>query len=69
MTPYNSFDTFSNKVKLASRSNAKDIRMPMTEAIELLADMNDLLLKNQSLLEQLRHSVQEQDVSFSGGNL
>lgn len=63
---------FADKVKTASRSKSKDIRLTIEDAVELSTVMLELLSKQNDLLLQIAEmskNIQSNQGPISGGKL
>lgn len=75
MTPLNTspIDLFAEKVKMATRSKSKDIRISLDDATELSAVMLQILSRQNQLLSQIAdmsNQLQNQGpTTMSGGKL
>lgn len=74
MNPINSTSIrlFADKVKTASRSKSKDIRLTIEDAVELSTVMLELLSKQNDLLLQIAEmskNIQNNQGPISGGKL
>lgn len=75
MTPLNNapINAFADKVKMASRSKSRDIRLSIEEATELSAVLLQVLSMQNQLLKQISDmskSLQSPEpISMSGGKI
>lgn len=75
MTPLNTapIESFADKVKLASRSRSRDLRISIEDATELSAVMLQLLSRQNQLLSQIAEMGSQlqnpSPVSLSGGKI
>lgn len=75
MTPLSNapIDAFAEKVKMATRSKSRDVRLSIEDATELSAVLVQLLSRQNQLLQQIAEmstSLQNQGpISMSGGKL
>lgn len=64
-------DSFSDKIKSTIRSRGKELRLTIEEASEINSVINQLLLRQNSLLVELSQALNNQStpMELSGGKL
>lgn len=66
-----SLHDLNNKLKSANRSRSKEIRLTIEEASTLVADLNELLLQQNKLLERMvelqKNSSMPSNIELSTG--